>query len=572
MPYYCKCLFFAILFLASTNLYSQKNGASIGDSIPFHQLFEDSQIQGELGNFKEQSQILDSLGKNLFKHPSQSFQLKVFIAIIENSLRTKSPDSTLVLFDKAQSISQGLRENHPLRLKLETRQTAFHLKQGFISSDSALASYSHLLPSVKMARKYALETEVLGRIALVYRTKKELGKALNFNQQEIVAAEKSKDKIEIAKSRISELDILYELIPRPVQVEDIRPLIVKGEELLSYMKSKNIDGIRPYAQLYLSKFYVHAENFEKALNVLEEISDSSQMNIYFSKYEQLCEIAKSQNDLLAYRKYVLIFKPIAYKTTREFVLLNVHNYLLDYFMKVEKRDSAAFYADLLEGNLKRVDTSQYLSYLSWTYSLLSDFYAGENFKKALLYQKKRNAIDKEIIQTQKQALTKIIDYKEETENLLQENSKLNQGFSFIKNNLIALSFLVIGLLVVLVFGIKKYRKSKEDLQSVTAEKKKIEKVVEQDFILLNSKTKVYLKTIYFIKSEGNYIDFHLKEKSITDRNKLGLVLENLPPNFVQCHRSYIVNKNFIQSFSSTTIHLSNGKELPLSRTYKSALD
>lgn len=553
-----------------TKLVCQKVGVG-ADSISYHKLFKHAKQLGEIGDYDAQLQVLDSIQKPLLNHDSKSFQLKVLLLAMENSLKTKIPDSTVVLINKAKSISLGLAINHPLRLKLETRETAFHLKLGTISSDSALTKYSKLLPLVKMSRRYSLETEVLGRIALLHRTKKELGQALNFNQQEIEAAIKSKDKIEISKSRISELDILYELIPRPISKENIEPLIVKGEDLLSYMKRQNIEGIRPYVQLYLSKFYVHSESFEKALMVLNEISDSSQINIYFSKYEQLCEIAKTQNDLEAYRNYVLKFKPIAYQTKREFVLLNVHNYLLDYYMKVEDSDSSKFYAHLLEGNLKKVDTTQYLSYLSISYSLLSKLYEGLNFQKALKFQKHKNSIDQEIIQTQKQALSKIIDYKEESEDLKDENSRLIDGFSFVKNNLIALSLLFLTLLVIFIFGIKKYKRSKEDLNSMEVEKKKLEKVVERQFILLNSKTKLYLDSIYFIKSDGNYVDFQLEEKHVTDRNKLIQVLEQLPPNFVQCHRSYIVNKNFISSFSSSSIHLSNGKELPLSRTYKSSI-
>lgn len=560
-----------MLIFAPHELMGQ-NSKEKQDSIAFQKLYKQAKQLGEVGDFESQNDILDSIyDAPLENHPSKNFQLKVLLLTIENSFKTRNLNSTAFFMAKAKSISLEFAINHPLRLKFETRETAYLLKYGKITADSALVTYSQLLPLVKMSRRYALETEVLGRIALAYRTKKELGKALNFNQQEIEAALKSKDKTEIAKSRISELDILYELIPRPVKPKDIEPLIAKGEELLSYLKSENLDGIRPYVQLYLSKFYVHAENFERGLELLKEIPDSSQINIYFSKYEQLCEIAKSQNDLLAYQGFVSKFKTIAYKTNREFVLLNVHNYLLDYFMKVDNRDSAGYYAEQLEGNLKNVDTSQYLSYLSWTYSLLSAFYEEDNFQKALIFQKKGNAIDKEIIQTQKQALTRIIEYKKETENLKEENSELNRGFSFIRNNLIALSFLFLGLMLLFIFGFKKYRKSKLDLELITEEKRKIEKVVEKEFILLNNKTKIYLDHIYYIKSDGNYVDFHLEEKSITDRNKLGFVLEKLPPNFVQCHRSFIVNKNTIQSFSSTMLHLHNGSELPVSRTYKSAL-
>lgn len=560
-----------ILFLISIGSVFAEEYRTGKDSIHYQKWYMKAKELGVLGDYGQQYTLLDSLNQHLSELPSQTFQLKVMILRIENSLRTLDPDSTFALLSRASRISDGLRKNHPLQLQLEIRKTAIQLKQGVLSSDSALALYFNYLPEVKMTRRYALETELLGRIALIYRTKKILGEALQYNQEEIAAAIKSKDKMEIAKSKISELDILYELIPRPIQSSEIQPLIEKGETLLAFMNENSMEGIRPFVLLYLSKFYVHSQNYDKAKQVLEDISDSSQINIRFSKYEQLCEVAKTQNDLSAYHRYVLKFKPIAYQTQREFVLLNVHNYLLDYFMKVKNQDSASLYCQLLEGNLQKVDTSQYLSYLSISHSLLSGFYEELDFRKALTFQKKKNSIDQQIIQIQKQALTKVIDYKEETEGLKEQNSELNQGLSFIKSNFILLSILFLSLSVLFVLGIRKYRKSKVAIHVLEEEKTKIEEVVERKHILLNSKNKLYFDDIYFIKSEGNYVDFHLEKKSITDRNTLLLVLEKLPPNFVRCHRSYLVNKNFIQSTSSSFIKLSNGNELPVSRTYKSAI-
>lgn len=39
----------------------------------------------------------------------------------------------------------------------------------------------------------------------------------------------------------------------------------------------------------------------------------------------------------------------------------------------------------------------------------------------------------------------------------------------------------------------------------------------------------------------------------------------LPENFLRCHKSYIVNMNWIESLSAQGILLENGKKIPVSR-------
>ena len=111
----------------------------------------------------------------------------------------------------------------------------------------------------------------------------------------------------------------------------------------------------------------------------------------------------------------------------------------------------------------------------------------------------------------------------------------------------------------------------QKVKSVESEKAAIEKKVEAKYIALNNKAKVYIKDLDYIKSDGNYLEFYSKEKKVIDRNKLKTVANQLPPNFVQTHRSFIVNKNVIESLSATSLRLQNGVEIPVSRTYKQNL-
>lgn len=111
----------------------------------------------------------------------------------------------------------------------------------------------------------------------------------------------------------------------------------------------------------------------------------------------------------------------------------------------------------------------------------------------------------------------------------------------------------------------------QKVKNVEYEKAAIEKRVEAKYIALNNKAKVYIKELDYIKSDGNYLEFYSKEKKVIDRNKLKTVANQLPPNFVQTHRSFIVNKNVIESLNATSLRLQNGVEIPVSRTYKQNL-
>jgi tetratricopeptide (TPR) repeat protein len=134
-----------------------------------------------------------------------------------------------------------------------------------------------------------------------------------------------------------------------------------------------------------------------------------------------------------------------------------------------------------------------------------------------------------------------------------------------------IAFVAVLLLLTSVWFIKRWRNSLKRVREAHLETEVIKKTVEAQHLLLKNKSKVYLEDLQFIKSDGNYVEFHSMEQRTLDRNKLKAILSRLPPNFVRVHRSYIVNKNEIASFTSSTVFLKSGVEIPLSRTFKSNL-
>ncbi|MEM9052888.1 MAG: two-component regulator propeller domain-containing protein [Bacteroidota bacterium] len=123
----------------------------------------------------------------------------------------------------------------------------------------------------------------------------------------------------------------------------------------------------------------------------------------------------------------------------------------------------------------------------------------------------------------------------------------------------------------LVWLVRRLQTYRNRISQVEEEKVLIAKKVEEKFIVLNSKTKVYLKDLKYIKAAGNYLEFYTTDKTLMDRNKLKDVEAQLPPNFIRTHRSYILNKNFIHSANSTSVFVKPNIETPLSRTFKGSL-
>ncbi|WP_298514562.1 LytTR family DNA-binding domain-containing protein [uncultured Kordia sp.] len=576
-----KIIFPIILFIVQSSLCQapvninieetlQKIQETDNDSVKSQEYFKLSEKSDFTKDYKAQLQYADSALKYAKRAKSpvlqlQGMQAQILNALIKNdTARVSNLYKELFFVAETNNVS-NLNEVYVIN---KLRHASYLIRHKDASSDSILVMYKQILKDLEGSEKYDLITEVLSRTSLLHRNRKEIGKALNYNKQEAIFAEKSKDPYLVAAAKVTELDLSYQLIPRPIKAEDVRPLIKKALIAEKFMEKHDILNILMFTRLYLAKFYIHETSYAKSEEILLAISDSLPKNIVFSKYEQLCEIAKSTNNLESYRNYTLKFKPIAYATNRAFVSLNVHNFLLDYSIKTKAKDSANYYASRLEENLAKVDTTQFLDYLYFTYDVLAKHYTTADKDKSIQYQTYANNINRNIIENQKEAFVNIVKYREEVENLQDENTSLNDSVSFLENNFVLLSILSIGLLALLVFVYKKYKSSAKEKIEVEKEKEIIAQKVARKSILLHNKQKVYLDDITYIKSDRNYVEVHTAEKTIVDRSTLSEIAEQLPPNFIKTHRSYIVNKNKIKSISGTVLYIQPDIEIPISRTFK----
>ena len=82
---------------------------------------------------------------------------------------------------------------------------------------------------------------------------------------------------------------------------------------------------------------------------------------------------------------------------------------------------------------------------------------------------------------------------------------------------------------------------------------------------------VLINEIYFFKSEGNYVKIHLKDQRLVTRASLNqLYTEINCKEFIQIHRSFIINVKFVEEVYHDSLKINN-QIIPISRKYKNAI-
>jgi tetratricopeptide (TPR) repeat protein len=223
-------------------------------------------------------------------------------------------------------------------------------------------------------------------------------------------------------------------------------------------------------------------------------------------------------------------------------------------------------------NKKRNQRAEIEYFLSKSYEIKPDY------KKALFHSNNYKVISDSIAQFQQNERIAEITAKYENQKqaikiikLEQENQKNELEIS--KQENLRWRWFIVALMasLIAVWLGRRFLQSQERVREVELEKEHIAKKVEQIAVILNNKSKVYLKELKYIKSNGNYLEFVTDSKTIIDRNKIKAILEELPPNFVKVHRSYIINKNYVSAVNRSNVILQTNINIPLSRTFKSNL-
>lgn len=84
--------------------------------------------------------------------------------------------------------------------------------------------------------------------------------------------------------------------------------------------------------------------------------------------------------------------------------------------------------------------------------------------------------------------------------------------------------------------------------------------------------RVNSQTIEYIESYGHYLFIHTESATFKVREKISDILKKLAPlDFIQIHKSYIINKAYIQKTTSTDVYMKSQVCLPIGHKYKSQL-
>ena len=77
--------------------------------------------------------------------------------------------------------------------------------------------------------------------------------------------------------------------------------------------------------------------------------------------------------------------------------------------------------------------------------------------------------------------------------------------------------------------------------------------------------KIYMRDIKYFESQGRYLFIHERKLTRKIYLKLDDVEKNLPSNFLRCHKSYLVNMDYIKEFRNKEILLFSNDIVSVSR-------
>ena len=191
------------------------------------------------------------------------------------------------------------------------------------------------------------------------------------------------------------------------------------------------------------------------------------------------------------------------------------------------------------------------------------------------YTKLMKSIDLRVDEYNRTTQTALADKRYDYSEINKDRNSLKKSLFYIISILAFLS-----LVLFLIFYLyKRYKKKssilEEEKQETSQKIDELEKSIFKNHIDLNNKTRVYVFDLIYIKADDHYINLFVKDelrkegfRKLTDRNSLKEIKKQLPPNFVQCHRSYIINTNLVQRKDTSFVWMEGQNAIPISRSYK----
>lgn len=94
--------------------------------------------------------------------------------------------------------------------------------------------------------------------------------------------------------------------------------------------------------------------------------------------------------------------------------------------------------------------------------------------------------------------------------------------------------------------------------------------VEPKYLVISrkgGKISVPMDKIIYIESRNHKAVIHTEEEEYVIYEKLIDLQKRLLDNFIPCHKSYIINMEWIATYEGKSFNMRNGQNIPISRTY-----
>jgi DNA-binding LytR/AlgR family response regulator len=115
-----------------------------------------------------------------------------------------------------------------------------------------------------------------------------------------------------------------------------------------------------------------------------------------------------------------------------------------------------------------------------------------------------------------------------------------------------------------LYQLKKQNTLVADIEKVTPKTEaQISLKVDKKYILIN------IEEIQFLESLGNYVKVWRNHEFLLTPRTLGSFEAQLPADyFIRIHKSFILNKKYVDYLEGNTIVLKNGQEVPIGKNFK----
>lgn len=468
-------------------------------------------------------------------------------------------------------LSNQIQELEPLKLKQFFKYELAYLKTGDTVSASILNLNGLDGPNLSMAKA------LLGDFT--NRTRKTKTDTLAFS----LFKEALQESL-LAKNHVITNEVLRKLNAH---------LFLFGDNLNEYQKY--IGLYQEYAQDSIDKFYVGYHQMAHELMLYDtnpkSITDSSlsfvqkrfdemenyALNPYqhatINNFRGIVESACLDNQSEAYRHYTKAkaqYEDTPYYFSLKGVNGIAYNIATIQFENKEFEKAIASFKDVLQLEQELHYRAEAYDWIQKAYDSLGDY------KNAHLYFLKLVQATDSVDKLDKSKFITDLDRKYDFEEKEAELAALAKNNEQLVNRQHILIPFLLGVTVLAGLGFflyKKYRSKSELLEGEQSETLKrldeIKKIVVKNHIVLKDKRKVYVADLMYIKSDDHYLNLFLNDgKNYFVRGRLKDVKEELPPNFIQCHRSYLVNRNFVKQQLANVLVLLNNERVPVSRGFK----